>query len=61
MTIGFESEPDRNAEFYLFGGLLWEFLRHSTSLNTRLKFSIDYLTTRETFSWPAQRGMNIVL
>lgn len=56
-TLEFDCETDRAPEFYLFGGIISEFLRHIASLNTRLDFNIRFRRNPDLqYKWPSRRG-----
>ncbi len=62
VTFVFDCDPDQMGEFYMFGVVISEFMRHIATINTRLTFEIKYRNNRDTtFIWPHRSGTCPVL
>jgi type VI secretion system protein ImpG len=54
----FDIEPERFAESYLFGRILFELLRSAVSINTRINVTIRNTRKREiAYTWPSIPGI----
>ena len=57
VVFTFDCESDRIPEFYLFGVVLSEFMRHVATINTRLYYTIEFERNRDQkYSWPQRKG-----
>jgi type VI secretion system protein ImpG len=57
ITFTFDCESDRIPEFYLFGVVLSEFLRHVATINSRLNFTMLFEHNRDQrFTWQQRTG-----
>jgi type VI secretion system protein ImpG len=62
VVFTFDCESDRTPEFYLFGVVLSEFMRHVATINTRLHYTIQFERNRDQkCSWPQRTGTCMIL